>query len=134
MQSNFSSASPVVIVEDDESIREVLQRCLEMEGYTVYAASNGRDAMELISRISKPRLILLDLMMPEMNGWEFLAAKARHVDLATIPVVVLSAVANRFEIKGKVAAVFDKPLSLDELFAIVERYSADVTAFGSVAA
>lgn len=114
---------PVLVVEDDTSIREVLKTSLEFAGYKVYVAKHGLEAIEMLPHISRPRLILLDLMMPVMNGWEFLDAKEKDDKMAPIPVVVVSAIAQLKPVHTKVAAVIDKPLDLDTLYETVEQYS-----------
>jgi CheY-like chemotaxis protein len=83
---------PILIVEDDDDIRESLGMFLDLEGYTVEFAANGRDALGMLDRpgAPRPRLILLDLMMPVMNGIEFHQALRRRPELANLPVVVLS--------------------------------------------
>lgn len=119
----------VLVVEDDSSIREVLKASLEYVGYTVHAACNGRDALELLRATeARPQLILLDLMMPVMSGWEFLDARETDEKLAAIPVVVVSAVGSRTGVQAKVAAVIDKPLDLDSLYQVVEQYGEPLAA------
>jgi serine/threonine-protein kinase len=115
-----SEPRPVLIVEDDRSIREGLQSVLESEGYQAFGASNGREALELLRKIPRPGLILLDLMMPVMSGWEVLEALRVDEEFATIPVVVVSAVSER----NKVAAsrVLRKPVEVGMLLGIVEEF------------
>src|SRR5262245_58040872 len=84
----------VLIIEDDEDIRESLQEVLEAEGFVVVPAGNGREGLDALSQ-SEPCVIVLDLMMPVMNGWEFLEAR-RTQSLATeVPVIVVSAAGAR---------------------------------------
>jgi serine/threonine protein kinase/CheY-like chemotaxis protein/DNA-binding MarR family transcriptional regulator len=110
---------PVLVVEDDRSIREGIQAVLESEGHQAFCAANGREALDLLRRIPRPGLILLDLMMPVMNGWELLEALRADDEFATIPVVVVSAVSER----SKVAAsrVLRKPVEVGTLISIVEE-------------
>ncbi len=68
---------------------------LELEGYTAYCAANGQEALEQLRKIPQPCLILLDLMMPVMNGWEFVHALDHDSTLATIPVVVVTAFSEK---------------------------------------
>jgi CheY-like chemotaxis protein len=85
--------SSILLVEDDRDSREALAFVLEDAGHTVASAGNGREALELLDDDEKPDLILLDLMMPVMNGWEFLGERKRRPVLASIPVMVLTAAA-----------------------------------------
>jgi GAF domain-containing protein/CheY-like chemotaxis protein len=81
---------PVLVVDDDAEVRQLLRRMLESEGYAVVEAENGRVALERL-RGEPPSLILLDLMMPEMDGFEFVAELRRHEDWRAIPIVVITA-------------------------------------------
>lgn len=81
----------ILLVEDDRDSREALAFVLEDAGHTVASAGNGREALELLDGGEKPDLILLDLMMPVMNGWEFLGERKRRPTVASIPVMVLTA-------------------------------------------
>lgn len=111
----------ILIVEDDPSIREALKLFLELEGYRVLEAANGQAALEVLSSMPPPRLVLLDLMMPIMDGYEFLGARARNSAFSAIPVVVVSAFVERvaeLPIQGYVA----KPIDFDHLLALVSRF------------
>jgi CheY-like chemotaxis protein len=82
----------VLLVDDDTYIRDVVTQLLEDEGYLVFGASNGQEALSALhASLVSPCLILLDLMMPIMNGWDFREAQLADPALAAIPVVVLSA-------------------------------------------
>jgi CheY-like chemotaxis protein len=113
----------ILVVEDDTLIRESLQEALESQGYRIVAASNGREALDRLPSIAKPCLILLDLMMPVMNGWEFADALQSDVELAAIPIVVLTAFGRELE-RHKIATrdVISKPVDLDRLFRLVKRF------------
>jgi len=82
--------SPVLLVEDDAATGEVTRTILEKEGWKVSEARNGRAALECLER-DRPRLIVLDLMMPEMDGFEFVAQMRRHDEWRSIPIVVMTA-------------------------------------------
>ena len=114
----------VMVVEDDFAIRETLRELLEDEGYRVTWASNGREALARI-REHAPRLILLDLMMPVMDGWEFRSAQQRDPELANIPVIVISADHALEQKVGDLspAGWLAKPFELDALLATVHRYA-----------
>jgi CheY-like chemotaxis protein len=92
-QTDTSAAAgpTVLIVEDDFSIRESLSEMLREEGYTVETAEHGREALERLQAGVKPAIILLDLMMPVMDGWQVLEALAAHPRLSEVPVIVVSA-------------------------------------------
>ena len=115
----------VLIIEDDEAIRNVMQMGLEVEGYSADVAVNGKDALDLLSKNSHlPSLILLDLMMPIMNGWQFLEERKKDARLAAIPVVIVSAFAERatgLEYQG----LLKKPVNLDQLLQTVRKYCGD---------
>ncbi|MBW3543180.1 MAG: response regulator [Planctomycetes bacterium] len=87
---NVTSPGLALVVEDDASSRELLRRTLERDGWSVVEASNGRQALECVSN-KAPSLILLDLMMPEMDGFEFLDELRHHPQWQKIPVVVITA-------------------------------------------
>ena len=99
----------VLIIEGDTPIRECIAEVLEMEGYSVSQAGDGREGLRA-AREQPPNLILLDLMMPNMNGWQFGDAQREDVALAEVPVIVISAVATEpwSRLEG-VAALFPKP-------------------------
>lgn len=111
----------VLVVEDNDAIRESIQIAIESQGYVTYGAANGKEGLELLITVPQPCLILLDLMMPVMNGWEF-AKHLRESDvLATIPVVVVTAYADKAqEIPAR--EVIKKPFDLSALLGIVEKY------------
>jgi len=111
----------VLIVDDENDIREAMSEALAEEGYKVHAVGDGAEALEK-ARDLRPSLVLLDLMMPGMNGWEFRAAQKCDPDLASIPVVVVSALGR---VNGLDAAGFiEKPFDLDHLLAVVRRHAA----------
>jgi CheY-like chemotaxis protein len=122
--SKRGSAGDVLIVEDDPDVRDVLCEVLRDEGYGVVGAANGLEALQRLRSGAPPCLILLDLMMPVMNGWEFRAEQQRDAALREIPVVILSGNGNMERDAGELgAAVYlSKPMNLDTLLAIVARY------------
>lgn len=85
----------VLVIDDDHDIRVSLRDALESEGYYVFSAANGIDGMAMLTRIKAPCVILLDQNMPLMNGDQFLEIKNADEKLASIPVIVMSAVPNR---------------------------------------
>ena len=109
----------ILLIEDEVDIRTSLKDALEWEGYRVYTASNGKEGMEILPEVS-PCLILLDLMMPVMNGWEFADALATSRAYADIPIVTLSAFSDP-EKRIRASGSVKKPVDLDVLFALVRQ-------------
>lgn len=115
-------AAPVLVVEDDPDQRDAVALALESEGYAVVTASTGLEALELLGVGPLPCLILLDLMMPEMDGVQFRGEQLKSETLAQIPVVVLSAFGQATRAKYlRVAEYLRKPVALDRLLTVVER-------------
>jgi CheY-like chemotaxis protein len=114
----------VLLVEDDLDLRETTALLLEDEGYQVCAVQNGREALNQLLDGPLPGVILLDMLMPVMNGWEFRAQQQRDPRLAAIPVVVVTA--SRDHLPSSLfpdgSAVLRKPFDLDDLLANVQRY------------
>ena len=102
---------PVLIVEDDASLRELLRRRLQKEQWTVIEAENGRAGLERMAE-REPELILLDLMMPEMDGFQFLDEVRKHEDWKSIPVIVITAkeltAEDRQRLNGSVEKILQK--------------------------
>jgi len=116
-----SNSRTILVVEDDEAIRESLQEALESDGYEVFTAEDGKLGLEMLDRMPRPCLILLDLMMPVMNGWQFLEKMKEDTALATIPVVAVTAAGDR----GKTAPadmLIKKPVDLDNLLSVIEKF------------
>jgi CheY-like chemotaxis protein len=121
--TSIPGGKQILIVEDDLSIRETLAEVLEDESYAVLQAVNGQEALNLLNSGARPHLLLLDLMMPVMTGWQFLEVYVRTPDFAQIPVLVFSAASPRADLKGA-QEVLHKPLNLEQLLAAVERHIA----------
>jgi CheY-like chemotaxis protein len=113
---------PILIVEDDSDLREMMEQLLTLEGYTAATAANGREALEYLRRSGAPDLILLDLMMPVMDGWEFRREQERDPQLASVPVVVLSALDQQRARDIGANAFLKKPLDFDRLLTLVRQY------------
>jgi CheY-like chemotaxis protein len=110
----------VMIVEDDRDTREMLGRFLELEGFDVRTAANGQLALEALQGAAEPCVILLDLMMPVMNGWQFREHQARDPRFARIPVVVVTAAGPREDIPDISAdGWLSKPVDFDRLLATI---------------
>ncbi|HVY46280.1 MAG TPA: response regulator [Minicystis sp.] len=110
----------VMVIDDDHDLRTTIQQELEERGYTVYGAANGMEAINLLRQIPPPRLILLDLMMPIMNGWDFLEAMRDDDRLAAIPVTVLTWLRHT---RIPSSPVLTKPLDLGTLIDLVEQHA-----------
>jgi CheY-like chemotaxis protein len=111
----------VMIVEDDRDTREMLARFLELEGFDVREAANGQLALEALREDSRTCVILLDLMMPVMNGWQFRSAQTNDPELSKIPVVVVTAAGARDQIPAIDAdAWLSKPVDFDRLLATID--------------
>ncbi len=112
----------VFIVEDDVDTREMLGRFLELEGFRVESAANGKLALERLDAGSPACVILLDLMMPVMDGWQFRREQVQHAALADIPVIVVSAAGSDRLQRIDADAYLSKPVDLDELLERVTEY------------
>ncbi|HVP67134.1 MAG TPA: response regulator [Anaeromyxobacteraceae bacterium] len=113
------SPKRVLVVDDDRDMREALTDILEFEGYVVSCAADGSQALR-VARADPPHLILLDLMMPVMSGWQFRAAQRLDPVLSKVPVVVMSAFAHEVE----AAALLPKPFQLGEVLDTIRRLAA----------
>jgi CheY-like chemotaxis protein len=114
----------VLVVDDDEGFRSALGSALEFEGFCVEFAENGRAALERLTRGSPlPEAMVVDLMMPVMNGWEFLEAVQRYPSFSRIPTVVVSAARNPGRIPLTIK-VLQKPVDLLDLTNFLEQATA----------
>lgn len=115
----------VVIVEDDVDVRETLAEVLEEEGYPTLPFADGPRALVHLEAMPQlPALILLDLMMPKMDGWAFRAAQRRSARLMRVPTVILSADGNVHENLEALGAhgYLRKPIHIKTLLTLVERF------------
>ncbi|SFR66710.1 response regulator [Maribacter stanieri] len=114
----------ILIIEDDNDIRENTSELLELEGYVTLTASNGKIGLEKI-KSNVPDLILCDLLMPEMDGFTVLSHLGHYPDLKRIPFVFFSAKSEKLEIKTGIDAGADgylvKPFELEDLLSIIEK-------------
>lgn len=113
----------VLVVDDDPDICETLQTVLEVSGYRVAAAANGREALAALRSGVRPCLVLLDLMMPVMNGMEFRAEQRADPSIASVPVVVVSGDHGATE-KAMAMGLegLSKPIDIDVLLQVVGRF------------
>jgi two-component system chemotaxis response regulator CheY len=121
----MKSAHWVLVVEDDETIRDTMVEFLEESGYSTKGVTNGREALEMLTGSApRPCLIVLDLMMPIMDGRAFRDEQLQNPFLADIPVVVISAHRDVTDQATEldVTAHLKKPLKLTELLELVQRH------------
>lgn len=111
----------ILVVEDDLDIRSILSQLLVFEGYDVEDASDGAEALAMLRRDPLPALILLDLMMPIMDGWQLRAELQRDPALSSVPVVIVSADvrAEQEASRLRVAGLLKKPLQIEPLLELV---------------
>ena len=116
----------ILVADDNDDIREAIVEALENEGYKVASARNGSEALEILKDLPVPTLILLDLMMPVMSGWEFLDAQKSDVRFAAHQVVTISAVNPNQSIEDPTpldtAGSIQKPFSLGKLWEKVAEF------------
>jgi CheY-like chemotaxis protein len=117
-------AKKILVVEDDTSIRELLVELLESESYEVFSAVNGLEAIKFLELGNLPDLILIDLMMPIMDGYSFRTEQLKNDQWSKIPTVVMSAEANAKEkMKNfQITAFLSKPVELEIILSTVSRY------------
>ena len=114
----------ILVVDDDDDIREALVTLLEVEGYETKAAGLGVDALTMIVLGYRPCLILLDVRMPEMDGWDVWTELQEHPNVADIPVIVLSGDAAVVLAHHEgVAGMLAKPVDRDELIAAIAKHA-----------
>ncbi len=124
------TSGPILIVEDDEDIREALQGLLELNGFEVLVARNGREAVDYLQGTPRPALLLLDMAMPVMDGHRVLTFRKQTEGYQEVPVIILSAGMAAMNPRDRalyaanysVAAFLKKPADPDQLLEIIERY------------
>lgn len=113
----------ILVVDDDPSIRQLIVTTLRRDGYSLTEAENGREALEAMRRGNED-LVLLDLMMPEVSGWDVLRVRKESSDLQRIPVIVITA-AHGAEVadavSGGICALLPKPFELEKLHLLVRN-------------
>jgi DNA-binding response OmpR family regulator len=116
----------VLVVDDEVVIRTLLVDALELEGFEVRCGADGEEALDIVESWS-PDLIILDLMMPRMDGYHFRDEQRRRASIADIPVVILSAVRDLHQKTAGLApaAVIPKPFDLDEVLDTVQRFTSE---------
>lgn len=112
----------VMIVEDDPDTREMLGKFLELEGFEVETAANGQQALDRLENGAKPNVIVLDLMMPVMDGWEFRRRQMNDARFSSIPTIVVSAAGRDRMAQVPANAYLAKPIDMDELLTRVGAF------------
>jgi CheY-like chemotaxis protein len=110
----------ILIVEDDIGLLDALSDLLEIAGYPIWRAQNGREALDFLRTPPRPAIILLDLNMPVMNGWQFLAQKRNDPALVKVPVLAMSGAS--MERPQGAAGFLRKPISAPALLKVIEDY------------
>jgi CheY-like chemotaxis protein len=115
----------ILVVDDDHNVREMLCTVLSAEGFHAVEASDGLDALQHLRRSGPPALILVDLMMPRMNGEGLIGAIHRDRSLGRIPIVIISGQQQLGDpgLLQRVDACLNKPIELDELLALAHRFA-----------
>ena len=118
------STHRVLVVDDDDLLRDTVKELLEMEGFEVSTAGNGLEALHSIDALGRPCFVLLDLMMPVMDGSTFLATIAERDGLPpAVPIVVFSALAEAGDLAARYRCdVLPKPVSMERLIKVAERH------------
>jgi two-component system chemotaxis response regulator CheY len=127
---NDQSNPDILVVEDDIDLREALAELLEGRGFRVSTATNGADALQRLQNMQEPPdVILLDLMMPVMDGYGFLDARRLQPALASIPVIVVTAahVLDRARL-GDLTPVIPKPIQLPQLMTALRQFGSSGSA------
>lgn len=113
----------VLLVEDEDELRESMRDLLEDNGYTVVAASDGQEALDALARIEHLCVVILDLLMPRVNGWDFFEKMRARPELTGVPVVVQSSAPSRAP--AGVTLVLKKPVEPERLISVVREYCAE---------
>jgi CheY-like chemotaxis protein len=119
--STPSTRRAVMIVDDDDAIREALEDVLSDEGYEVVGMSDGQQALDYLRAEKRPSAILVDLWMPVMDGWKFLDALLDDPRFSRIPLIVLTAARDQRARDLRVSEVLTKPVQLQQVLGALER-------------
>jgi CheY-like chemotaxis protein len=114
-----NDSAKLLVVEDDEGARAALGDILDLEGYDVALSANGQEALEYLRSEPLPDLIILDLQMPVMNGWQFRREQTRDARFAMVPVIVITAFQSAGDID--VTEIVHKPIDIQRLLAIIRQ-------------
>jgi CheY-like chemotaxis protein len=116
----------ILIIDDDLAIREALSEVIESRGFSVISAANGKEALSLLRSVALPAAIMLDLMMPVMDGYTFLEEQRKDPHLASIPVAILTAgtAVDHSRIAPPPPPIVRKPIKLPQLFDVIHELTA----------
>ncbi|MBC7543313.1 MAG: response regulator [Candidatus Sericytochromatia bacterium] len=133
MSASQSGTKQILIVDDDPAIREILAELLAEEGYAVATAKHGQDALQKLHDDSRYCLILLDLMMPVMDGWASRRRQRLDPVLTDIPVIVFSGADNLAQQAAELAIddFLEKPVDAEQLLAVISRLCDSATHSGA---
>jgi CheY-like chemotaxis protein len=121
MQGSKKKEDPrILVVEDDDDAREAMVALLQMKGYRAVPAGNGKEALDYLHQAPVPDLIILDLWMPVMDGWQFRAEQIKDPRLKEVPVIVVTALSDRDDLDAN--EVIIKPVDVDRLLTTVGHY------------
>lgn len=122
--NGFFMPKKILVVEDDHSIRELLVELLQSEGHEVDSATNGLEGIRYLEVETRPDLILIDLMMPVMDGYTFRLEQMKHPAWSKIPVIVMSAEANAKDKMKQfgITTFLSKPVELEGILKAVEKF------------
>jgi CheY-like chemotaxis protein len=115
----------ILVVDDDDELRSVLEDTLSSKGYRTRTAANGRDALAYLRDGGQPDLMLLDLSMPEMDGWQLRHLVGGDARMGSFPIIVMTAAQDQTHGNLGVAEVIAKPFSLDQLLVVLRRHLLD---------
>lgn len=110
----------VLVVEDELELREMMKDALQLNGYSVVAAEDGQDALDKLAAIDHLCLVILDLIMPVMDGWTFMEKLRARAELASVPVIVHSSAPGRAP--AGATRVFQKPMVFERLLSVVREH------------
>ena len=113
----------ILHVDDDARVREVVGEVLTRAGHVCVGVANGLDALEHVASFGAPALVLVDLTMPVMNGWQLLAERRKSARLTHVPFVALTASGALDAAELGVAEILRKPVDIDRLLAVARRYA-----------
>ena len=121
MQGDEDTNEPrILVVDDNEDVREAMVAVLQMMGYSVASAGNGREALDYLQDAPAPDLIITDLSMPVMDGRQFRQEQVKDARIAKVPVVLITALADRADLD--VNEILLKPVDVDRLLTVVSRH------------
>jgi CheY-like chemotaxis protein len=110
----------VFLVEDEAELRDMMREALELNGYSVVTAEEGQQALAKLSAIQNLCLVILDLVMPGMNGWDFFNEMRRRAEFGSVPVVIYTSSPGRAP--AGATRVLQKPMTFDRLLSTVREY------------